>query len=258
MINIELISRILEKIGSSPAPIIFYDTETTGLSTKMDRIVSMSAVKISTCGNVEHKSIVVNPTIPIPIQASNVHGITDDVARNNPPFKSYAQSMHKWFDGCILAGYNIDSYDTPLVRHEFHRCGIDFNPKHSLDVLSIEKKIGKSGKLFEVYNRYTGKDLKDAHNADADNFATMEIFNMMCSGHFSQHSIEQIISSFMDNRNFLDIDKKFYLDEQGKLRWNVNPKRDMIVSRGDNFNTWFLSKDFSENSKEVLRKYLQG
>jgi DNA polymerase-3 subunit epsilon len=43
------------------------------------------------------------------------------------------------------------------------------------DTYSIYKKFN-SGKLGELYKKYTGEDLENAHSADADTLATLEVF----------------------------------------------------------------------------------
>ena len=59
-------------------PICFFDLETTGVNVSSDRIVEISILKIFPNGNKESKTWLVNPEIPIPLEASNIHGITND------------------------------------------------------------------------------------------------------------------------------------------------------------------------------------
>ena len=73
---------MLEKLKLDK-PIAFIDVETTGLKTYSDRIVELSILKVSPDGKQEYKSHRVNPGIPIPAEATTIHGITDaDVARS--------------------------------------------------------------------------------------------------------------------------------------------------------------------------------
>ena len=68
-------------------PICFFDLETTGIDIIKDRIVEISILKIYPNGNKESKTWLVNPTVPIPTTASDVHGITDEKVANEPTFK---------------------------------------------------------------------------------------------------------------------------------------------------------------------------
>ena len=59
-------------------PIIFFDLETTGVDTSKDRIVEISMVKVGVDGTKQVKTRRINPEMPIPAEATAVHGITDD------------------------------------------------------------------------------------------------------------------------------------------------------------------------------------
>lgn len=56
-------------------PIAFFDLETTGVNVASDRIVEISILKIMPDGTKETKTKKINPTIPIPLQSSLIHGI---------------------------------------------------------------------------------------------------------------------------------------------------------------------------------------
>ena len=53
-------------------PIAFIDLETTGLNTQRDRIVDISVIKIYPDGHEESLTSMINPCIPIPIEATNL------------------------------------------------------------------------------------------------------------------------------------------------------------------------------------------
>ena len=58
-------------------PIVFLDLETTGINIRTDRIVEISVIKYNPDGTEIEKTKRVNPRIPIPAGASEVHGIRD-------------------------------------------------------------------------------------------------------------------------------------------------------------------------------------
>jgi len=57
-------------------PIAFIDVETTGTNPHSDRVVELSILRIQPDGKEEYKSHRVNPGVPIPPEATAVHGIT--------------------------------------------------------------------------------------------------------------------------------------------------------------------------------------
>ena len=74
-------------------PICFFDLETTGIEVAKDRIVEISVFKVFPNGNRESKTWLVNPEMPIPAQASALHGITNERVANEPTFKELAPQV---------------------------------------------------------------------------------------------------------------------------------------------------------------------
>ena len=160
--------------------IIYFDIESTGVETESARIVELACIKYNPDGTQEEKTIKVNPTIPIPIEASDVHGITDEMVKDLPTFKQYAQAIRNWFGDCDLAGFNSDNYDVPLLSAEFERAGlegINWNP-NLLDIIKLYRLLYPNT-LSEVYKRLTGKELEGAHGAVVDILGTKEIADIL-------------------------------------------------------------------------------
>nr|WP_315125571.1 3'-5' exonuclease [uncultured Capnocytophaga sp.] len=158
-------------------PICFFDLETTGIDIVKDRIVEISILKIYPNGNKESKTWLVNPTIPIPSTASEVHGITDEKVANEPTFKEIAKQIYQMIKDADLAGYNSDRFDIPLLAEEMLRAGVDefdFGNRVTVDVQTIFHKM-EQRTLSAAYKFYCGKELTDAHTAAADTYATYEI-----------------------------------------------------------------------------------
>ncbi|RKW04989.1 MAG: 3'-5' exonuclease, partial [Capnocytophaga sp.] len=124
-------------------PICFFDLETTGIDVSKDRIVEISILKVFPNGNRESKTWLVNPTIPIPAQATAVHGITNEKVAGEPTFKELAKQVHNFIKDADLAGYNSDRFDIPLLAEELLRAGVDFDLKNSVtvDVQTIFHKM---------------------------------------------------------------------------------------------------------------------
>ena len=124
-------------------PIAFFDLETTGVDVATDRIVEISIVKLMPNGDKEIKTKLINPTIPIPLESSAVHGITDSDVADKQTFKEVAKELAKFIEGCDLAGFNSNKFDVPLLAEEFLRADVDFDiSKRSLvDVQNIFHKM---------------------------------------------------------------------------------------------------------------------
>lgn len=157
-------------------PIAVFDLETTGVNVATDRIVEISIIKINPDGKEQILSQRINPGIPIPEEASKIHGITDDAVKDMPSFAEYAPKLVQFLGNCDLAGYNSNKFDIPLLMEEFLRIDMAFDLKgrRLVDVQNIFYKM-EPRTLKAAYKFYCNKDLENAHSAEADAIATYEI-----------------------------------------------------------------------------------
>jgi DNA polymerase-3 subunit epsilon len=120
-------------------PIVFFDLETTGIDVTKDRIVEIAIIKVHPNGKEEEKNLRINPTIPIPKDASKIHKIYDDDVKDAPSFKSVAKDIALFIEGCDLAGFNSNRFDIPLLAEEFLRAevDIDLHKRRMVDVQTI-------------------------------------------------------------------------------------------------------------------------
>jgi DNA polymerase-3 subunit epsilon len=240
-------------------PIVFFDLETTGLDLSKDRAVSIATLKIDLEGKTEEKKILINPEIAIPKEASDIHGITDEMVADAPTFKQISKSLFTYFENCDIAGFNSDYYDVPLLMKEFSRCGIEFPAweLNLIDVLKFERMLN-SNKLEEVYLRYTGKALEGAHDALNDIRATFEI--LMCQ--LQKHGKEDLTPQEIDlmcqgERKRFDLSGKTYLNANGEVCWSIGKNANNPVTKDTAYLNWVLSSDFPEETKAKLRTLLK-
>ena len=151
-------------------PIAFFDLETTGVNVASDRIVEISILKILPDGTKDIKTKRINPTIPIPLQSSLIHGIYDKDIANEPTFKGIAKSLADFLKDCDLAGYNSNKFDIPILVEEFLRAEVDFDLKKRrfVDVQNIFHQM-EQRTLKAAYKFYCGKEIINAGNIEALN-----------------------------------------------------------------------------------------
>lgn len=152
--------------------LLFIDLETTSLEVQKAKIVQIGLIYQN-----KEKSILVNPTIQIPQEATNVHKITDQMVLNSPTFSDISKPLLSLINDCdAIVGYNIRKYDWPILYIEFLRCGIELPHKTIIDVYELISEIERSRKLKDVYLRLIGEKLEDAHDALIDITATKKIY----------------------------------------------------------------------------------
>lgn len=158
-------------------PLVLFDLETTGTDVNKDRIVEISVLKVMPDGTQKSYTRRVNPQMPIPKEASDVHHITDADVANEPTFAEIAVGLANYLKGCDIAGFNSNRFDVPLLINEFNRTAdvkFDTSGVKFVDVQTIYHKR-EPRTLSAAYRYYCGKELEGAHGAEADIKATFEV-----------------------------------------------------------------------------------
>ncbi len=102
--------------------IALLDVETTGRDPANDRVIEVGIV-IGRAGEVVQRyNWLLNPGMPIPQEARDVHGITDDQVANAPTFESVAHEIAEALRGRIPAAYNAE-FDKQFLLSEYARLG---------------------------------------------------------------------------------------------------------------------------------------
>lgn len=238
-------------------PLCFFDLETTGINITNDRIVEIAIVKIYPNGNKESKSWLVNPEIPIPPQASEVHGITNEKVANEPTFKELAPQIYQMIKDADLGGFNSDRFDIPLLAEELLRAGIDFDMKNrvSIDIQTIfHKKEPRN--LSAAYQFYCNKNLENAHSATADTEATYEIFEAQMRRYEDLPENIKELSEFTTRKKSVDFAGYIAYNEKEQEVFTFGKYKDRLVE--EIFDTdpgyfgWLLNADFPLYTKKVL------
>ena len=100
---------------------VVFDLETTGISCSVDQIVEISGVKVIGGKVTDQFSTLVNPGRPIPWQASQVNGITDDMVADAPYIDDVLGQFLKFAGTLVLVGHNIKSFDLKFIYRESER-----------------------------------------------------------------------------------------------------------------------------------------
>ncbi len=238
-------------------PLAFFDLETTGLNIASDRIVEISIVKVMPNGDKDIKTKLVNPTIPISKEASSIHGITDDDVKDKATFKEIAHELHQFIDGCDLAGYNSNKFDIPLLAEEFLRAEIDFDvsKRNLIDVQNIFHKMERRT-LSAAYKFYCGKELEDAHSAEADTTATYEILEAQIEKYDELKGDAKFLCEFSQMTKNVDLLGRIVYNKAGIEVFNFGKHKGKpvveILEKEPGYYSWMMNGDFPLYTKKVL------
>jgi len=261
-------------------PIAFFDLETTGVDVGRDRIVEIAVVKIMPDGQINYlpqkagkeNRLVLNPTIPIPLESSMIHGIYDADVKDAPTFADYAPKLFKFLFDCDLGGFNSNKFDVPLLAEEFLRSGIDFTlDGRSLVDVQVLYHMLEPRNLKAAYQFYCGKKLDGAHEALPDTIATYEIFGAMLD-HYKDKVLEdgngkplaplindvEAVHALCERRKKADLANHLVYNDQDQVVFNFGKYKGQTVKdvfqRDSGYFSWMMNAEFPLYTKKVLKE----
>lgn len=238
-------------------PIIFFDLETTGTDTSRDRIVEISMVKIAPDGEKTIKTRRINPQMPIPAQATEIHHISDENVKDCPTFKQIAKSLKEFMEGCDFGGFNSNRFDLPLLVEEFLRAevDVDFRRRRYIDVQNIfHKKEERT--LVAAYRFYCNKDLDAAHSAEADTLATYEVLLSQLERYDDLKNDVEFLAEYSSRGTTADFAGRIAYNDKEQEIFTFGKYKGQVVS--EVFNTdpsyydWMMKGDFPQYTKKII------
>lgn len=238
-------------------PLAVLDLETTGVDVSRDRIVEISIIKIMPNGGEVVKTMRINPTIPIPAEATKVHGITDEDVKDCPVFKEVAKSLAAYLEGCDIAGYNSIKFDIPLLVEEFLRADVDvdFRSRHLVDVQNIFHRM-EQRTLVAAYKFYCQKDLANAHSAEADTRATYDVLLAQLDRYSELQNDMAFLAEFSSKSRNVDYAGRIALDGNGNEIINFGKYKGKkvvdVLAKDPSYYSWIMNSDFTLDTKRML------
>ncbi|OFW63472.1 MAG: hypothetical protein A2Y74_01325 [Actinobacteria bacterium RBG_13_63_9] len=245
-------------------PLVFVDVESTGVSVSSDRIIEIAFLRINPDGSEEYRRKRVNPGIPVPADATAVHGITDADVANEPPFTAYAKALWGVLSECDFAGFGVSRFDLPLLEAEFRRAGLEFGwrSRRVMDAMAIfhnkERRDLPAAVLF-----YVGRDFDSAHAAGQDVRATLEVL------HAQLQRYEDLPRDLDALHQFCNPTNPDWVDPDGKFIWvegivtagfgkHKGSSLERLVVENADYLAWLLKGDFSPEVKQLVKNALDG
>jgi DNA polymerase-3 subunit epsilon len=250
-------------------PLAFFDLETTGINLTQDRIIEISIVRLEPGMKKQIKTWRVNPGIPIPLESSLIHGIYDKDIADKPGFAEVAPTIIQFFQGCDVCGFNILKFDLPVLIEEMDRVGMDFEltGRRLVDAQKIFHQM-EPRTLSAAYKFYCQKDLIDAHSAEADTIATMEVLLAQVQKYEGQEHTDKEGKKVVPIRNdvtslhqlttngLIDLAGRMVRNDRGDAVFNFGKYKGTLVSdvlrKDPSYYDWMMKGEFPAETKKRL------
>lgn len=238
-------------------PICFFDLETTGINITNDRIVEIAILKVHPNGKEESKTWIVNPTINIPKEVTEIHGISNEDVADKPTFKEIAKDVYNMIKDSDLGGFNSNRFDIPLLAEELLRAEVDFDMKNrvAVDVQTIFHKM-EQRTLSAAYKFYCHEELEGAHGAEADTRATYEVLKAQLSKYEELENETKFLADFSSRKQFADFAGFIAFNKNGEECFSFGKHKGKLVTevleKEPGYFGWLLNADFPLYTKKVL------
>lgn len=159
--------------------LIYYDTETTGTRPEKDRIIEIAAYDPER--NLSFEQLI-NPGVPIPKEASQIHGITDEMVKEAPSFAQIGKAFFQFCEGEVaLVAHNNDQFDSLFLIEESKRHSLNFPAFSMIDSLKWARKYRSDlpRHSLQFLRQIYGIEENNAHRALNDVIVLHQVFSAL-------------------------------------------------------------------------------
>ncbi len=241
-------------------PLAFIDLETTGINIGSDRIIEIAIIKISPDGSKLVKRKFINPQMPIPAASADVHGITDEMVKDAPPFKQVANEIKQFLEHCDIGGYNSNRFDIPMLVEEFLRAGLELNME-GRKMVDVQKvfHLMEQRTLSAAYKFFCQKTHDGAHSAEKDAIATWEILEAQVERYTTIGNTVDSIVKFTGEDDLVDFGRRFIkVNSVETFNFGKHKGKPVaeVLKAEPQYYDWMMKGDFPMHTKKKLTEIL--
>ena len=177
---------------------------------------------------------------------------------NSPTFSDVAQELATFINNCDIGGFNAGHFDVPLLVEEFLRAGVEYK-SDGVRIVDVQKIFHRMEprNLTAAYKFYCGKDLDEAHSAEADIRATYDVLLAQLDKYQDviRNDVEYL-DEFTSTNKRVDFAGRMVFDKQGKEVFNFGKHKGKLVEdvlkNEPQYYDWIMKADFPLDTKRKL------
>ncbi len=157
-------------------PFIVVDTETTGTSSRSDRLIEIAGVRVQGGEITDEFSTLINPGVIIPSRITRLTRITNGMVYGKPAASEVLPVFLSFLDEGVLVAHNA-SFDIGFINAELTRAGQSPLDHTSLCTLRLARRTlkGLRSKGLTALAAFYGIPIRGRHRALGDALATAQV-----------------------------------------------------------------------------------
>ncbi|HHU60042.1 TPA: PolC-type DNA polymerase III [bacterium] len=172
-----------------------FDLETTGLSSRIDEIIEIGAVKVQNGMILEKFQTFINPGRSLSSKITEITSITDDMLKDAPTLDEVLKDFLDFISGTILVAHNA-YFDMSFLKEAIARHGLPKLENPVIDTLPLSRYLYKDARahnLGSVSRRFNIEyDEEIAHRADYDATVLFNVFEVMLREVIDNHNVKTL------------------------------------------------------------------
>jgi len=221
------------------------DIESNGAGYRKECIIDIAIYKYDGQKIVDQFISFVNPESDITPFVQKLTNITPKMVKTAPKFHEIAKRVIEITANTTLVGHNID-FDYRMLRQSFQRLGYDFKT-NTLDTIPLAKKLIPDEASYSLQKlvKSLGIPLLNAHRAEGDALATLELFKLLVS----KDTENEIVQKQYDETN-----AKTYINKIKVLTQDIPNEKGFVYFQNEQGKIIFSDhvQDINKFSKKVF------
>jgi DNA polymerase III epsilon subunit family exonuclease len=152
------------------------DLETTGTNPMLHKVVEIGMISFTLEGEDAVFESLCNPGVEIPEEVTAIHGITNDMVADSPPFADIKEDIFSFMGDSILVGHN-PSFDMAFLDSACSMADFYTPRMQAIDTVRLSQAVfpASPNHKLDTLCRYLNIELSH-HRALSDTHGCMEVF----------------------------------------------------------------------------------
>ncbi|MBI9039099.1 MAG: GIY-YIG nuclease family protein [Bacteroidales bacterium] len=224
------------------------DVETTGLSSKNEKITEIAIIIHDGKKIIDEFSSLINPEKLIPYKITMLTGINNKMIAEAPKFHEIAKKIIELTEGKIIVGHNV-AFDYSFIKNEYAQLFYEFKRK-TLCTVKLSRKLLPGYRSYSLGNLCKSLNIKNnsIHRAYGDAKATAEVFEILyeIDNKLSEIPLRGLNTNF--NKKILD-----ELPEKPGVYYFFNEDKKLIyIGKSKNIHSRVLSHLSNNSTKKAV------